>query len=122
MIFLSSKGGWNSQVLFLDYVTFLRNHLSIYNAKIVDSILKVKRPSTLRQQNMAWKAFQEFIRLKKLLPLTCPPRQLVRGRWEEDGSHKSSSWTMFLFCGITSSPSTMQRSWTGSQRLKDLPL
>ena len=41
-------GGWKSQILSLDYVSFLLNRLlSIYNAKIVDRISKAKRPSTL---------------------------------------------------------------------------
>ena len=35
--------------------------------------------------------------LQPLYPLLQPPRQLVRGRWVEDGKHESNPWTVFIF-------------------------
>ena len=64
-------GGWTSQVLSLDGVSLLRLHLqSKLGQELAEQIMKGKRDSTRYQNNVAWKSFQNFIRI-----LTTDPPQ-----------------------------------------------
>ena len=63
--------GWKALVLSLDGTSLLRSHLTEkYGFSMADRLVNGKRQSTLYQQNIAWKAFQEF--LSSLEDSECP--------------------------------------------------
>ena len=63
--------GWKALVLSLDGTSLLRSHLTEkYGFSMADRLVNGKRQSTLYQQNIAWKAFQEF--LSSLEDSDCP--------------------------------------------------
>ena len=56
--------GWQSLVLSLDSVSFLRTHLAVsHKPEVVERLLKGKRASTLYQNNVSWRAFQDFVKV-----------------------------------------------------------
>ena len=60
----SLGGGWKGKILSMDRFHFLRSCLlPKFGEELSDRILKGKRDSTWKQQNIAWKAFQKFLSL-----------------------------------------------------------
>ena len=56
-------GGWKSLVLSLDSVSVLKSFLlPKFSSAVVERLVAGKRSSTLYQQNVVWKAFQDFVR------------------------------------------------------------
>ena len=54
--------GWQARILAMDCVSLLRAHLSPkLGSLLTDRIINSKRQSTLSQQQVAWRAFQDFI-------------------------------------------------------------
>ena len=54
--------GWQAQVLSMDCVSLLRAHLTPkLGVGLTERLIHSKRQSTLSQQQVAWRAFQDFI-------------------------------------------------------------
>ena len=86
----SMGGGWTAQVIALDNISILQSHLEEkVGHKLAAQILKGKRKSTRYQNNVGWKAFQDFIRLM----LSNPP-----GGFEEISLDYPSPSILLAFC------------------------
>ena len=55
--------GWQSLVLSMDCISFLRFHLATsHKPEVIERLLQGKRTSTLYQNNVSWKAFHDFVK------------------------------------------------------------
>ena len=55
--------GWQSLVLSMDFISFLRFHLATsHKPEVLERLLHGKRGLTLYQNNVSWKAIQDFVK------------------------------------------------------------